>query len=515
MSIRGYLALSIMKPRAEPHARVAHAKFTIWRQPALIAAIIIGVAVVYLPALRGDFVWDDFLLITGNPLLQNFSGLLEIWSGGRTADYFPLTNTVFWIEHHLFGANATGYHAVNILLQIANALLVWRLLKQLNIPGAWLAGLIFGIHPVHVASVAWISELKNLLAMFFALLSVLCFLDLDEKRKNVAAVSDRRGNISALRERRYSLVTAYSASLVFFALALLSKTQVVFLPFVLLLCAWWRAKKSAGTGRARPPSAPNARGGRLPATAGSLPKAVIQVWPFFALAIFLGLVTMWFQSRGIGEEEIVVGSLPRRFVNAAMAIWWYAGHLFAPVRLMAIYPNWRFDSPRVLEWLPLTVLIGILVGLWHWRNHGTRGALFAVACFVVALLPVLGLVRMAYVRSGTLVADHLQYFADVPLLALFSAGVAYAWNQRQRAAKIATAAVVTLLVGAMGTYAFDRAEVYRNEETLWQDNLSKNPDAWQAHIMMAQRRFKQEQLRRGRLSCRSRGGIEAGTGRYP
>jgi len=126
-----------MKPRGERHARVAPAKFTIWQQAAVIAAIIIAVVVVYLPAFRGEFVWDDFLLITGNPLLQNFSGLLEIWSGGRTADYFPLTNTVFWIEHHLFGANPTGYHAVNILLQIANALLVWRLLKRLNIPGAW------------------------------------------------------------------------------------------------------------------------------------------------------------------------------------------------------------------------------------------------------------------------------------------------------------------------------------------------------------------------------------------
>src|SRR5256886_17589962 len=171
-----------MKSRSVRRARVAPAKFTIWHEAALIAALVVGVAVVYLPALRGDFVWDDFLLITGNPLLQNFSGLLEIWSGGRTADSFPVTNTVFWIEHHLFGANATGYHAVNILVQIANALLVWRLLKRLNIPGAWLAGLIFGIHPIHVASVAWISELKNLLAMLFALLSILCFLKLDEKR---------------------------------------------------------------------------------------------------------------------------------------------------------------------------------------------------------------------------------------------------------------------------------------------------------------------------------------------
>jgi Flp pilus assembly protein TadD/4-amino-4-deoxy-L-arabinose transferase-like glycosyltransferase len=445
-----------MKSRAERHARVAPAKFTLWQQTALIAAMVIAVAVVYLPALQGDFVWDDFLLITGNPLLQNSSGLVEIWSGGRTADYFPLTNTVFWIEHYLFGANATGYHAVNILLQMANALLVWRLLKRLDVPGAWLAGLIFGIHPVHVASVAWISELKNLIAMFFALLSVLCFLKLDDKRMRNSAIT-------------------YAASLVFFALALLSKTQVVFLPVILLLCAWWRDKKSTGT-----------------KTNQELRRDVIRSWPFFLLAIVLGLVTLWFQNRGIGEEEIVIGALPRRFVNAAVAIWWYAGHLFAPVRLMAIYPNWRFDSPRFLEWLPLIALIGVLAGLWHWRNSGTRGAFFAVACFVVALLPVLGLVRMAYVRSGTLVADHLQYFADVPLLALFCAGVAYAWNQRQRAAKIATATIATLLVFAMGTYAFGRAEVYRNEETLWPDNLSKNPDAWQAHIMMAQRRFKQE-----------------------
>jgi tetratricopeptide (TPR) repeat protein len=445
-----------MEPRAQRHARLARTKFTLWQQTALIAVIIIAVALVYLPALRGDFVWDDFLLITSNPLLQNLSGLLEIWSGGRTADYFPLTNTVFWIEHHLFGGNAIGYHAVNILLQTANALLVWRLLARLNIPGAWLAGLLFGIHPVHAASVAWISELKNLLSMFFALLSILCFLELDEKLlRNSAA--------------------AYVSSLVFFALALLSKTQVVFLPVVLLLCARWRDKNLVGR-----------------KTTQNIQRDVMRILPFFLIAIVFGLVTMWFQNRGIGEEEIVIGSLPRRFVNAAMAIWWYAGHLFAPIRLMAIYPNWRFDSPGLLEWLPLIALIGVMAWLWHWRNRGARGAFFAIACFVVALLPVLGLIKIAYVRSGTLVADHFQYFADVSLLALFSAGVAYVWRRRQRAIKIAAATVVALLVGSAGTYAFSRAEIYRNEETLWQDNLSKNPDAWQAHIMMAQRRFKEE-----------------------
>jgi len=445
-----------MESRPQRNGGYARGKLGLWQRAALIAAIIIAVAVVYLPALRGDFVWDDTLLITGNPLLRSYSGLLEIWSGGRTADYLPLTNTVFWIENHLFGEDATGYHAVNILLQVANALLVWRLLERLNIPGAWLAGLIFGIHPIHAESVAWISELKNVLSMFFALLSTLCFLELDDKQVLNSAVT-------------------YVGSLVFFALAILSKTQVVFLPIVLLLCVWWRGEKHAGN-----------------MTSLNFRRAVIRCWPFFLIALVLGLVTIWFQNRGIGEEEIVIGSFARRLVNAGIAVWWYAGNLFAPVRLMAIYPEWRFDSPRASEWLPLIALLGLLIGFWHRRNHGTRGAFFALACFVVALVPALGFVRMAYLRSGTLVADHFQYFADVSLLAFFSACVAFVWARPQRGTKIATIVVVTLLLGAMGTYAFSRAEVYRNEETLWQDNLSKNPDAWQAHIQMGQRLFMQE-----------------------
>src|SRR5437667_6349698 len=259
-----------MKPRVQRHARVAPTKSMVWWQSALVAASYSAVVLVYLPALRGDFVWDDFLLITGNPLLQNFSGLVEIWSGGRTADYFPVTNTVFWTEHHLFVGNATGYHAVNVLLQAANALLVWRLLVRLNIPGAWLAGLIFGIHPVHVASVAWISELKNLLSMFFALLSILYFLELDEKKLRNSAMP-------------------LPASRVSFALALLSKTQVVFLPVVLLLCAWWRAEKSPGR-----------------RTTQNLRRDIVRSWPFFLIGIVFGLVTMWFQNSIIVEEVIVI-----------------------------------------------------------------------------------------------------------------------------------------------------------------------------------------------------------------
>src|SRR6266436_10360715 len=200
-----------MQSRSRRKAAHARKRFNVWGPVAQAAAIVVAVALVYLPALHAGFVWDDEQLVTGNPLLRNFAGLVEIWSGGRTADYFPITNTVFWIEHHLFCDNAAGYHAVNILLQGADAVLVWLVLRRLKVPGAWLAGLIFGIHPVHAESVAWISELKNVLSMFFVLASIFCFLAIEEKRVLNSAIT-------------------YVASLVFFALAILSKTQVVFLP---------------------------------------------------------------------------------------------------------------------------------------------------------------------------------------------------------------------------------------------------------------------------------------------
>ncbi|MEY2438786.1 MAG: protein O-mannosyl-transferase [Verrucomicrobiota bacterium] len=443
-----------MKSRPRIHPPEARRRFGAWRAAAQIAAIVLAVVIVYLPALHGDFVWDDELLVTKNPLLRSFSGLLEIWSGGRIADYFPITNTVFWIEWHLFGQAATGYHVVNILLHSANALLLWLALHRLKIPGAWLAGLIFAIHPVHAESVAWISELKNVLSMFFALISTLCFLEVREKRWREKSI-------------------AYVGSIVFFILALLSKTQVVFLPVAFLLLTIWQRRRSQ----------PNAQ------TTG-FRRDLIRTIPFFFISILLGLVTVWFQNRGIGDEQMVFGSFLRRLANAGIAAWWYAARVFAPVRLMPIYAKWRFDSPSWFEWLPLLGLVGGLAVLWTSPRRAMHSLFFALAYFVIALLPVLGFFQMSYVRSGTLVADHYQYFADVSLIALVSASLALLWARWSRG-RVVMGAFIVLIVSALGTYTWSRAETYYDEETLWRDNLSKNPDAWQAYNRLGQRYFDQ------------------------
>ncbi len=418
----------------------------IYLQAAILAVITIAA---YLPAMRGGFVWDDELLVTKNPLLRTFGGLGEIWLFGRTADYFPLTNTIFWLEWHVFGQSPLGYHMVNVVLHIADSILLWRVLLRLEIPAAWLAALIFAVHPVHVESVAWISELKNVLSMFWALVSVLLFLRFVDRR-------DRWRSLS------------YLGALGAFVLALLAKTQVVFLPVALLLCLRWRHHRAGARHRT------------------DRRAAVTATWPFFLAALVLGLITVVFQNRGLGEEQVVLGGAWRRIANAALAVWWYAGKLVAPVHLMPIYPRWHFDSPGLTDWIPLVALIAVFALLLNRRRRDTFGALIASVGFVIALAPILGFLQMSYARSGTLVADHYQYFADVFLITLAAAAIGSLWARSEGMSKLVLGSIAVTLIASMTLYSATRAAAYRDEETLWKDNLSKNPDAWQAHNRLGQ-----------------------------
>ena len=140
--------------------------------------IVLLVFLAYFPALHGGFIWDDDVYVTNNPLLTAPDGLRRIWfSTDSPSQYFPLTYTVFRLEHAFWGLNPAGYHWVNILLHAVNALLVWRLLKRLSVPAPWLAAALFALHPVQVESVAWVTELKNVLSLFFILLTLLAWIE--------------------------------------------------------------------------------------------------------------------------------------------------------------------------------------------------------------------------------------------------------------------------------------------------------------------------------------------------
>src|ERR1700733_14667643 len=149
-----------------------------WRQAWLFGLFLVGLTIIaYHPAWHAGFIWDDDVYVTQNPLLTAPDGLWRIWfSLDSPSQYFPLTYTTFYVEHALWGLNPAGYHWVNLLLHAANALLVWRVLARLRVPGAWLAAAVFALHPVQVESVAWITERKNVLMGLFFLLSLISWV---------------------------------------------------------------------------------------------------------------------------------------------------------------------------------------------------------------------------------------------------------------------------------------------------------------------------------------------------
>src|SRR5437764_9704705 len=196
------------------------------RSRAFIFALVLAALTIfaYRPAWNGGFIWDDDVYITNNELLTAPDGLRRIWfSLDSPSQYFPLVYSTFRIEHALWGLNPTGYHWVNLLLHVANALLVWRVLARLSVPGAWLAGAVFALHPVQVESVAWITERKNVLMGFFFLLTLLAWL---------AFVDDRT-------KRPWPF---YVLALISYMLALSAKATACTLPAALFLILWLQKK---------------------------------------------------------------------------------------------------------------------------------------------------------------------------------------------------------------------------------------------------------------------------------
>ena len=183
--------------------------------------IVVLTFLAYASALQGGYIWDDDYYVTRNPLLGHLDGLWRIWLDPMASpQYYPLTFTTFWIESHLWGFHPLGYHLVNVLLHVGNALLLWAILRRLKLPGAWWAAAIFALHPVHVESVAWVTERKNVLSGFWYLSAFLVGLRLLER----AQASVPRG--------------AFLAVAGLFLGALLSKTVTCTLPAALLFVAW-------------------------------------------------------------------------------------------------------------------------------------------------------------------------------------------------------------------------------------------------------------------------------------
>lgn len=392
----------------------------------------------YLPALTGTFIWNDTDYVT-NPALRSFSGLVRIWTEfGATEQYYPLLHSAFWAQQRLWGDQAFGYHLVTLLAHAGCAVLFGSILRRLTVPGAWIAAALFALHPVHVESVAWISEQKNTLSLLLYLASARVYLEYDAER----------------RPRDYTLAAAL------FGLSLLCKTATATLPAALLVVFWWR-RGSLGWKRDLRP---------------------LLSWLLAGAAA--GLCSSWIERHlgGANGAEFTAPWLERVLI-AGRAVWFYLGSLVWPFNLNFVYPRWSPDAGVSWQWIYPLAAVALVAGLWTLRRR-SRAPLATLLLFAGSLFPVLGFVNL-YGARYSWVWDHWQYLPDLAPLTLAGAALALGIKKLDPAWERLGQAAIAGLFALLATLTWQHSREFHDDETLYRATLRRNPDCWMAHANLA------------------------------
>jgi len=408
--------------------------------PLQVTIIVAAVLWIFWPALHGDWLWDDGLYLTNNPLLHDPNRLWKIWfAPGSFIEYYPLEETVQWVQWQLWQNETFGYHLTNVILHIGNALLVWRLFNKFGLRFAWLAGLIFAIHPAMVESVAWIVELKNTLSLMPFLWAMCAWIDYEE------------------HERRRD----YLLALGLFLVAMLCKISMAPFPVVILLYAWWKRGRIGWVEL----------------------KASL---PFFVISLVLGFATLWAGERWVQgfmetPEVVPMGGFFSRLALAGLSLAFYFSRCFWPLGLLPVYPKWTVDPSQPLQFLPWVLLAGVLFWLWRKRHDWGRHALLGIGFFLIQLLPFVGFIVTSFM-SFTWVMDHFLYIPIIGLLGLVVAGMEQVAKKLSTSVRRFAIGIVTIIMGLMAWESHGYAGIFTSQETLWTYTLQYNPEAWPGYV---------------------------------
>jgi tetratricopeptide (TPR) repeat protein len=395
-----------------------------------IALALLAIAVItaasFLPSVNNDFVnYDDTRFVLQNTFIRGLSGenLANMFTRARYEQlYIPLVWISLAVDYSIWELWAPGYHAVNLALHIANTLIVFFLIRQLtgSAPAACVAAILFGIHPLHVESVAWVTERKDVLSTFFFLLALVCYVHY--------AKGGRAG--------------FYILSILIFICALLSKPMAVTLAVIIVIVDWYYS---------RPFSA----------------RLIVEKIPFFLLSLAAGISTLLLQRGGASEpnslENLLLGS---------RNLFFYLYKTVLPIRLVVFYPPPEDVSFSEPVYLAALAGFAVAVALVAFSLKLSRRLFLGLSFFLITLLPVL-----QFVRAGTQVAaDRFVYIPSVGLFML--AGLAF--DKSLRGGKLARAVGAGLVVGVSLVFSyltFVQCEVWRDSGSLWEHALKYHPSA--------------------------------------
>lgn len=392
-----------------------------WKYYVALFIIILISFFSYLPVFNNELLaWDDKYYIKENPLVYSIN-LKDIFSQYVMGNYHPFTILIVAIEYQLFGLNATGYHTINLLLHLMNVLLVFftvlRLANKKEI--ALVASLLFGIHPLHVESVAWAAELKDLLYTFFFLASYIFYL-----------------KFQGSHQRKY-----YIIALILFAVSLLSKAMAASLPVLLILTDYFMGRKINT-------------------------KTLLEKAPFFLLSIVVGIVAIRAQ-QSAGATDVIHLSFFQRMIFACYGFITYIVQLIFPLNLSAYYPYPVTSGERIPAqyYLYPALFAGLVVAIFY-SLRVTKKIFFGIGFYAITIFLVLQLLPV----GGAIIADRYSYIPSIGIFYLAGEGFYYLWNQKSKW-------LATILLFAFATFfsikTYTRCNVWKNDLVLWNDVIEQ------------------------------------------
>jgi protein O-mannosyl-transferase len=382
---------------------------------------------------------DDGLYVYENPYIQDgLTGQAVKWAftTGYAANWHPLT----WLSHildwQLYGSNAGGHHITNLVFHIVNTLLFFIVLGQMTRsfwPSAFVAAL-FALHPLHVESVAWISERKDVLSTFFWLLTMWAY---------VRFVNHRR-------------IADYILILIFFAMGLMAKPMLVTLPFVLLLLDYWPLNRIESK--------------------RTLWQLFIEKIPLFVLTIASSIATYFCQIKGGAVTEFAVLPSRLRVLNALISYLEYAEKMFWPARLVFFYPHFGPDISVAYAFVSAGLLLAVTVFILRFgKNH--RYLITGWFWYLGTLIPVIGLVQVGVQAM----ADRYSYITLTGLFMIVAWGSAELFGRRKALLAVTSAAVLSALT--ICTYI--QLQYWRDSLPLFEHALKVNDNNYKSHLCIA------------------------------
>jgi Tfp pilus assembly protein PilF len=383
----------------------------------------------YLPSLTNGFTnWDDPLFVLRNRLLLNPISI-AVLTTPVVSNYHPLTIWSLALNYRLSGLNANSYHWLNLILHLASTALVFVFIRRLTRDRFWTTAatsLFFGIHPMHVESVAWIAERKDVLYVVFYLLALIIYLRYLERQK----------------------AAWLGATLLAFLLSVASKPSAVVLPLTLLAIDFYR---------------------RRPLRA----RVFLEKAPFLAISLAAGVLTVHAQKITGAIDTGTWGPSFRKLLYVSYGIVMYVVKLFVPVRLSAIYPYPRAAEPLGLQYYAALALVVVGLPAIVYLCRRNRAVLFGLAFFFINI----ALVSQVFTVGRAIMADRYTYLPYVGLVF----AVAW-WLDEDPAHRSAGRVFKSLLAGSMILLApfcliqtWTRCSVWRNSETLWNDTIRRYP----------------------------------------